>query len=531
MDHAFAAKDKPGHDSDRLISRLVAAIGPQAVQVSYLERRFFSQDVFRSGVLPVAVVQPKSVEDVQRCAALCNEAGAAIIPRGGGLSYTDGYLPDREGAVIFDLRALDKIVEIRADDMYVTVEAGCTWAALNEALAPLALRTPYWGPVSGLQATVGGALSQNSVFWGAVRHGVVAHNVLGLDLVLADGSVLGVGAHGGPSGAPPFFRHYGPELTGLFTGDCGALGLKVRATLPLIKRLPVKGAISFACAMPDAMLKALSEIGRHQLISESAMFDQGQQEARVSRPKVPLRRMLQTLLDVAKSDGPLAAMRVAVHGRSFLADVSHSLHLILEAETKAELQRQIGEIKRIVAGKGGWPIQPTIAQVLSARPFPPPSSTLSDSRFLPVHAIVPHSIAVEVYQRVLAIFAAHRSETESLGVRTGVFTVAVGAGTLLIEPTFHWEGAFLEAHARLYDKDAGGLPNVPANPQAQALVVELRDKICEMFLETGAGHLQIGKQYPFRRSRSEATWALLSKFKAIVDKKGVMNPGVLGFDR
>jgi D-lactate dehydrogenase (cytochrome) len=108
---------------------------------------------------------------VQRCVALCNEAGAAIVPRGGGMSYTDGYLPVRPLSVTFDLGHLNRIVHIAAEDMYVTVEAGCTWDALNNALAPLGLRTPYWGPVSGGRATVGGALSQNSVFWGAARRG------------------------------------------------------------------------------------------------------------------------------------------------------------------------------------------------------------------------------------------------------------------------------------------------------------------------------------------------------------------------
>jgi len=59
--------------------------------------------------------------------------------------------------------------------------------------------------------------------------------------------------------------------------------------------------------------------------------------------------------------------------------------------------------------------------------------------------------------------------------------------------------------------------------------VKIRDEICELFLEVGAGHLQIGRQYPFKRSRNAANWSLLSQIKALVDPKDLMNPGVLGF--
>jgi FAD/FMN-containing dehydrogenase len=512
-----------------LVGALRQAIGADRVRLGDDDRRFFSQDIFRSGALPLAVVQPQSVEDVQRCAELCNAAGAPMIPRGGGLSYTDGYLYAGDGAVVFDLRALNRIVTIAPDDMYVTVEAGCTWEALDRALAPLSLRTPYWGPVSGLQATVGGALSQNSVFWGAVRHGTAAGHVLGLDVVLADGSLLGVGAHGGHAETPAAFRHHGPELTSLFLGDCGAMGLKVRATLPLIPHLPVKSAVSFGFATPEATLSALGELGRGQLISEASMFDQGQQTARVSGAKIPWRRLARSFLDVAKAQGPIAALQMARHGRRFLQEVDYSLHLLLEAPTKAELKRQLASVREIAARRGAWPLAPTLGQLLGARPFPPPGEMISASRFLPINGIVPHSLAPRAYRGVMSIFEAHRADLMRLGVRPGIFSIAVGAGSVLIEPTCHWDAPFLEAHPKLFGGGAS-LPDVAANPDAEALVLTVWRDIAEHFLALGAGHLQIGRLYPFKRSRNAENWARLSAFKAGVDPKGLMNPGVLGFE-
>jgi FAD/FMN-containing dehydrogenase len=513
-----------------LVAALRQALGADRVQTDPDDRRFFSQDVFRAGALPMAVVQPQSVEEVQRCAELCNSAGAPMIPRGGGLSYTDGYLYFGEGAVLFDLRGLNRIVTIAAEDMYVTVEAGCTWEALDRALAPFGLRTPYWGPISGLQATVGGALSQNSAFWGAARHGVATNHVLGLDVVLADGTLLGVGAHGGKAEAPTFFRQYGPELTGLFTADCGAMGLKVRATLPLIKRLPIKAAVSFGFDTPEATLGALGELGRSQLVSEASMFDQGHQKARVSAAKIPWRRLVQSFFDVLKSQGPIAALQMARHGQKFLEEVNYSLHLLLEAPTKSELKRQLAEVRKIAAQQGAWPVAPTIGQVLSARPFPPPGVYISAARFLPINAIVPHSVAARAYRAVMDIFETHRSSLERLDVRPGIFSIAVGAGSVLIEPTFHWDAPFLDTHAKLFNVGPNDLPTVAANPGAEELVLQVWRDIAEQFLSLGAAHLQIGRTYPFKRSRNAENWGLLSDFKALVDPKGLMNPGVLGFE-
>jgi len=79
--------------------------------------------------------------------------------RGGGASYTDGYLPRDDGQVLLDLSQLNRIVEINEQDAYVTVEAGVTWEALKRALDERDLRTPFWGPFSGLLATVGGSVA------------------------------------------------------------------------------------------------------------------------------------------------------------------------------------------------------------------------------------------------------------------------------------------------------------------------------------------------------------------------------------
>src|SRR5262249_28072332 len=123
-------------------------------------RRFYANDVFwQPGIEPLAIVCPATPEELADAVRAATEAGIAVVPRGGGMSYTKGYLPARSRSIVIDSRRLDCVLEINTADLYVTVEAGCTWATLNAALEGTGLRTPYWGPLSGINATVGGALS------------------------------------------------------------------------------------------------------------------------------------------------------------------------------------------------------------------------------------------------------------------------------------------------------------------------------------------------------------------------------------
>ena len=129
-------------------------------------------DVYNFRQLPVAVVQPGTVQEIQEIAKIAAAADLALVPRGGGASYTDAYLPDREQSLLIDTERLKHIVEINEQDMYVTVEPGVTFAELADALAEQGLRTPFLGPFSGLKATVGGSTSLNSLSLASRSYGL-----------------------------------------------------------------------------------------------------------------------------------------------------------------------------------------------------------------------------------------------------------------------------------------------------------------------------------------------------------------------
>jgi FAD/FMN-containing dehydrogenase len=147
--------------------QLIELLGPDAVLLDDQTLAFYANDVFwQPGIAPRAVVMPTNVEGVMAATRLAQQCKMTIVPRGGGLSYGKGYLPPHENCIVIDTRRLRRIIEIDTESRFVTVEAGCTWAELYEALLPTGFRTPYWGPMSGLTGTVGGAISQNSAFYG-----------------------------------------------------------------------------------------------------------------------------------------------------------------------------------------------------------------------------------------------------------------------------------------------------------------------------------------------------------------------------
>src|SRR5690606_15845836 len=167
---------------------------------------------------------------------------------------------------------MDDIIELNADDLYVTVGTGCTWDKLNAALEPTGLRTGYWGPLSGVNATIGGALSQNSAFFGSALSGTVAETVLGVTVVLANGETITTGS-GGRTDAKPFSRYGGPDFTGMFLGDNGAFGVKVSATLRLWPRPSEVGYLSFGFKSMVDMAVAQAEMARTRFVAEGFGID------------------------------------------------------------------------------------------------------------------------------------------------------------------------------------------------------------------------------------------------------------------
>jgi FAD/FMN-containing dehydrogenase len=512
-----------------LIDQLRQIVGPEHCRASDADRLFFAEDTFRSLETPLAAVAPASVDELSRVAAVCSRAGVALVPRGGGMSYTDGYLHTRAASVAVDMRRLDKIVEINETDMYVTVECGCTWAALNDALKARNLRTPYWGPLSGLRAVVGGALSQNSIFFGSGLYGSAVEQCIGLTVVLADGTVQTLGGHAIQNGKP-FMKHYGPDLMGLFLADAGAMGLKAVATLRLMRRTEHRKHLAFAFATAADMADALSSLSREGIAAEAMGFDAGQQSARAVEAKRSFQEDLRTLFKVIDTGGIVDGLKVALAGRGYLKDVPYGMHVAIEDKTAAGVAALFKQAKAICKAAGGKPMPASITRIVHADPFVPPDSILGPKgeRWVPVHCVVPHSQAEDIIAKVQGLYARYEAAKAKHNIRTGFLLVTVGNYGFLIEPVFFWPDARLKMYETIMRPEhLARLPTHPADEAARATVLQMREELAALFVAEGAVSMQLGKFYLYDKALKPEAWALLQKMKGVVDPARVVNPGAL----
>lgn len=521
----------------RLEDSLREIVGAERLILAPEERAYYSQDAFWDDSVARFVVRPADKEQVCRVCAAASDAGFAVVPRGGGMSYTRGYVPNRENTVMIDCRDLNRIVEINEEDMYVTAEAGCTWMQLYEALQAKGLRTPYFGPMSGMFATVGGALSQNSMFYGSAAFGTVAESVLGLEVALADGRRVATGARAN-RGAKPFFRHYGPDLTGLFLSDTGALGLKLEATLRLIRTPAHTGYASFSFADFPDMAAAQAEIGRGRLAAECFGLDPYLNGKRTMVKD--LKSGLSALGGVARAQGSLGkglkeAARMAVAGATGFAEgVDYSLHLTVDADHPADVDWRLDRIRRIVAeSASGREMEAVIPKVVRAQPFKHVGEFLvghEGERWIPIHACVPASRLVPVYEATMAYFESQREVLDRYDIATSHLTGSSGTD-IVFEPAFYYPDALKPFHLRnLEPADAERYRDLPAVPGATQAVVRMLGDLARIFMEHGAVNQQLGKFYPYRDALDAETWRILEGIKRVVDPDRLMNPGSLGLD-
>lgn len=490
------------------------------------ELAFHALDVYAEGAPLAAVLRPADVATLARCVRELTAAGIPLVARGGGLSYTDGYLAARPQSVLVDTSRLDRIVEINAGDRYVVVEAGVTWAALDAALAPHGLRTPYWGPLSGLRATVGGALSQGSVFLGSGLHGSVGDSVLGIEVVTADGSLLRTGSAAAGNSAP-FLRYFGPDLTGLFVGDAGCLGIKARASLRLLPRPAVVDYLSFEYDDAPAMLAAMAEVSRQALASECFGFDPVLAQMRMKRAS--LAADAKTLGQVVKKAGLVEGLKLVAAGRNFLDATKFSAHVAIEGDSDAAVAARLAAARRAL-GAGGREVDNSIPKVLRSQPFTPPNNMLGPAgeRWVPVHGIVPHSNAQATHAAVEALFTRERETLRAHRIEVSyLFTTVAQQGTL-IEPVFYWPDAHTDYHKRMVEPEHLRRCGEPAaDPAARAVVARLKAEVAAVLRGHGATHFQLGKFYAFREGRDPAALVLFDALKAHLDPQGLMNPGAL----
>jgi len=517
------------------ISGLKAILGDSGVLCDEPGRVFFSTDIFVRGTTAELVIRPESTDQLAKAIAYCTQAGRAVVPRGGGFSYTQGYVPVRENSVTLDMQGMTEILEINTQDLWVKVQVGATWRSLYEALKEKGYRTPYFGPVSGYHSTVGGALSQGSFFLGSTQYGTTADTVLALEVVLADGTILTTGSAGSVIDGSPFMRNYGPDLTGLFLHDAGALAAKAAAYLKLIPFPKHSRYASFGFEQQVPGIAALSDIARQGLAAECYLWDPV--FVKSLRERGNLGDDLRFLKGVVSSGSSILAglkdaARIALAGKRVFDGNVFLLHVTIDDVSSAGAEERLKLVRTLAASHGGAEVVNSIPRALRASPFNDFIQLGQQTpylRTLPVHGLFPHSKAQDVCTSVQKFFAERSALMEQHGITQGTICFAVGSTMVGYEPVISWEDKQLAAHDRVKMKsDLETLAKFSERPVASQTVAAIRQDLVSLFTEAGAGHCQIGKAYRYRQTRQPQTYALLQSIKNAVDPHGLMNPGSLG---
>jgi glycolate oxidase len=209
-----------------IIAGLTGILGPDGVIAGETERRAYETDALTAyRKLPLAVILPRSTEEVSAAVRFLSARNVKVIPRGAGTSLSGGALP-QEDAVVLGLARLNRILSVDFANRIAIVESGVTNLAITEAVA---YRGFFYAPdpSSQLACTIGGNVAMNSGGAHCLKYGVTTNNVLGVKMVLIDGTVVEIGgAHLDAAGF---------DLLGLVIGSEGQLGIVTEATVRILR--------------------------------------------------------------------------------------------------------------------------------------------------------------------------------------------------------------------------------------------------------------------------------------------------------
>jgi glycolate oxidase len=211
----------------RIVERLQAILPPEAVIHDEAETRAYECDALTAyRCPPLAVVLPSSTAEVAAVLRVCHEEGVPVVPRGSGTSLAGGALPTAD-SVILGVARLNAVIETNYADRYIRVQSGRTNLSVTGAVeheeffyAP--------DPSSQLACAIAGNIAMNSGGAHCLKYGVTTNNLLGVTMVLMDGTVVEIG--GAHMDAP------GLDLLGVICGSEGQLGVVTEATLRILRK-------------------------------------------------------------------------------------------------------------------------------------------------------------------------------------------------------------------------------------------------------------------------------------------------------
>ena len=415
--------------------------------------------------MPDAVAFVQTTEEVSRLLALCHQQGVPVVPFGAGTSLEGHVNPVRAG-ISLDLSRMTAVLEVNEQDMDCLIEPGVTRQQLNEFLRDKGLFFPV---DPGSHCTIGGMVATRASGTNAVRYGTMRENVLGLEVVLADGRVIQTGGRTRKAAN-------GYDLTRLFIGSEGTLGVVTKV------RLRLHG-------IPEAMSSAVVQFATLAGTVESTI--------QVMQMGIPVAR-------IELLDDDMMAASIAY---SKLENFAVATTLFLEFHgTEAGVAEQAALVEAITAEHGGsgfrWATDPAErAKLWKARH----DSYWAGVAWLPGRRALTTDVCVPISRLAEALVGA-KEEATALG-HTTCIVGHVGDGN------FH--------QMVLYD---------PTDPKGLEGAWDMDKRIVARGMAlggtcSGEHGIGLGKREFLEQEHGAEALAVMRSLKATLDPKGIMNPG------
>lgn len=334
---------------NELRSQIIAIVGPERSLDSDNDRFTYSYDgsfvPLVPAHLPDLTVFPLNVDEVAKVVRLCNEHGVPLVPRGAGSGRTGGSIPVK-GGVVLSLERMNRILEIDRKNMIALVEPGVRTIDLCKAVEAVGLFYPP-DPSSWTVSTMGGNIAENAGGARAVKYGVTKDYVMGLEVVLADGTVI-------TTGGKAVKNVTGYDLTHLFVGSEGTLGVVTKILVRLVSKPEAKKTLLLMFATVDDASECVSDMLSSGIVPASAeIMDKTsiQAVARFRKVDIPAEAEAALLIDI---DGPQKllddqAVAVAETGRRHHAVQIREAGTAAEADELWVLRRTMGPAVAAIA--------------------------------------------------------------------------------------------------------------------------------------------------------------------------------------
>ena len=215
------------NERTQIIDRLLLELGEEIVIHDEAETIAYECDGLAAyRCPPLAVVLPRSTEEVSRALKLCSELGLPVIPRGSGTSLSGGALPTADSIVI-GVSRLNEVLHIDYDSRTITVQSGITNLGVSGEVSD---NDFFYAPdpSSQLACAIAGNIAMNSGGAHCLKYGVTTNNLLGVKMVLMNGDIIEIGGgHLDPAGY---------DLLGVICGSEGQFGMVTEATLKILRK-------------------------------------------------------------------------------------------------------------------------------------------------------------------------------------------------------------------------------------------------------------------------------------------------------